>query len=253
MIDLTGKTAIVTGASRGIGAATAREFAKAGARVMLLARSGDAIDALVGEIRAEGGQASAMPCDVADYAAVASAVAATEAEFGPVDILINNAGILEPIGALVDLDPDDWHRVIDINVKGVFNGMRAVLPGMIARGAGTVITVGSGAAHSALEGWSHYCTSKAAALMLTRAGDKETGANGIVHINLSPGTVATEMQVVIKASGINPVSQLDPSIHIPADWPARAMLWLCGPDGAQYAGQEVSLRDEDIRRRAGLT
>lgn len=251
MTDLTGKTAIITGASRGIGASSARAFAQAGANVALLARTENAVSDLARELQDTGHKAIGIACDVSDYSAVAAAVAETGEKLGPVDILINNAGILEPIGFMVDLDPEDWHRVIDINVKGVFNGMRAVMPGMLKRGGGTIITVGSGAAHGPMEGWAHYCTSKAAALMLTRAGDRETG-DIITHINLSPGTVATEMQVAIKASGINPVAQLDPSVHIPADWPARAMVWLSGPDGREFAGQEVSLRDEAIRRRAGL-
>lgn len=249
---LSGKTVLITGASRGIGAATARAFAAEGAAVVAMARSAGAITELAAEITAAGGQAIAQTGDVSAYADMEAAVAAAEAAFGPVDILINNAGILEPIGHLADLDPAAWKQVIDINVTGVFNGMRAVLPGMIARGQGTIITLGSGAAHGPLEGWSHYCASKAAALMLTRAGDAETAAAGIVNINLSPGTVATQMQVDIKASGINPVSALDPSVHIPAEWPARAMVWLSGPDGARFAGQEVSLRDEAILRQIGV-
>ncbi|MEO1001058.1 MAG: short-chain dehydrogenase, partial [Pseudomonadota bacterium] len=88
--------------------------------------------------------------------------------------------------------------------------------------------------------------------MLTMCADKEAGLAGVNAIGLSPGTVATEMQVQIKASGINPVSQLDPSVHIPADWPARAIVWLAGPDGARFKGQEVKLRDEEVRREIGL-
>jgi NAD(P)-dependent dehydrogenase (short-subunit alcohol dehydrogenase family) len=88
--------------------------------------------------------------------------------------------------------------------------------------------------------------------MLTECVNKENGADGIRAIRLSPGTVATQMQVEIKASGINPVSQLDWDVHIPADWPARALLWMCGSDADQYCGQELSLRDEDLRKRVGL-
>ncbi len=114
------------------------------------------------------------------------------------------------------------------------------------------MTISSGAAHGPVEAWSHYCASKAGAAMLTRAVDKEGRDRGIRAIGLSPGTVATEMQVQIKESGINPVSQLDPSVHIPADWPARALVWLATPDADDLVGTEVSLRDEAIRRRIGL-
>ena len=89
--------------------------------------------------------------------------------------------------------------------------------------------------------------------MLTRCVDKENGQSGIRAIGLSPGTVATQMQREIKASGINPVSQLDWSEPIPADWPAKALLWMCSPDADDWIGQEISLRDPDIRKRVGLT
>ena len=249
---LSGQTAIITGASRGIGAATAKALAEAGAHVVLAARSTDAISAVAAEITAAGGSAIARPCDVSDFDDVAALVKAAEDTFGPVDILINNAGVIEPIEHMATSDPAAWGKVIDINIKGVYYGMRAVMPSMIEKGSGTIVTVGSGAAHGPMEGWSHYCTSKAGALMLTRAADKEAGDAGVRSINLSPGTVATEMQVEIKASGINPVSQLDPSVHIPAEWPAQAIVWLCGPSGDDFKGQEVSLRDEGIRRSVGL-
>ncbi|MDJ0640469.1 MAG: SDR family oxidoreductase [Paracoccaceae bacterium] len=244
-----GKTVIITGASRGIGEASAEVFAAAGAKVALLARDSASIEEIAGRI---GDAALAIPCDVSDFASVEKAVNTTEAHFGPVEVLINNAGAVEPISHLAEADPEDWGRIIDINLKGVFYGMRAVMPGMIKRGSGTILTVSSGAAHGPVEAWSHYCASKAGAAMLTRCADKEAGDKGLRVMGLSPGTVATQMQKEIKASGINPVSQLDWSAHIPADWPAKALLWMCGPEADGYIGQEISLRDEDIRRRIGL-
>ena len=248
-MNVAGKTAVITGASRGIGAEAARVFAAAGANVVLIARSSDAIATLATEI---GEQAIALTCDVASYASVEDAIAKAKETFGSVDILINNAGVIEPISHLASADPDEWGTVIDINLKGVFNGMRAVLPIMIASGGGSILTISSGAAHGPVEAWSHYCASKAAVKMLTECLHKENGADGIRAISLSPGTVATQMQIEIKASGINPVSQLDWDVHIPADWPARALLWMCGLDADQYCGQELSLRDEDLRKRVGL-
>jgi NAD(P)-dependent dehydrogenase (short-subunit alcohol dehydrogenase family) len=123
---------------------------------------------------------------------------------------------------------------------------------MLAQGGGTILTVGSGAAHAPQQGWSAYCASKAGAWMLNRALDHEARGEGIRAISLSPGTVATDMQDSIRKSGINPVSQLDWSVHIPPEWPARALVWLCGPDGDEFLGAEVSLRDEEVRRRVGL-
>ena len=249
MTDLTGRTVLITGASRGIGAEAARVFAEAGANVALVARSADSIADLAGEL---GPQAVAIPCDISRYWEVAQAVENCVTAFGGLDILINNAGVIEPIARMEDADPDGWGQAIDINLKGVFHGMRAALPVMEAAGAGTVLTVSSGAAHGPVEAWSHYCASKAGAAMLTMCLHKEMADKGIRAMGLSPGTVATQMQREIKASGINPVSQLEWSDHIPADWPAKALLWMCGTDADAYLGEEISLRDETIRKKVGL-
>lgn len=246
---MTDKTVIITGASRGIGAAAAREFAAAGWRVALLARSEREISALSDEI---GDAAMALRCDVADPVSLQAAVQTVMARWGRLDALINNAGTIDPIARLEDADVSAWGQSIDINLKGVFNGMRAAIPVMKAVGGGTIITVSSGAASNPLEGWSAYCAAKAGAAMLTRAAHLEEGGHGLRILGLSPGTVATAMQVKIRASGINPVAYLDPSVHVPPVWPARALLWMCSPDADAFLGQEVSLRDETIRRHVGL-
>jgi len=249
MAQFSGKTVLITGASRGIGAEAGRAFAAEGANVVLLARSDEAIAELAGEI---GPRALAVPCDVSRYWEVEAAIGAAVDTFGGLDVLINNAGVIEPISHLATSDPEAWSHVIDINLKGVYNGMRAVLPLMQAAGGGTIITISSGAAHHALEGWSHYCTSKAGAAMLTLCAHKEAAASGLRVMGLSPGTVATQMQREIKASGVNPVSEMAWEEHIPADWPARALLWMCSDGADGYLGQEISLRDEGVRRRIGL-
>jgi NAD(P)-dependent dehydrogenase (short-subunit alcohol dehydrogenase family) len=253
MIDLAGKVALVTGASRGIGAAAARALAASGAAVVLAARDAEACTALAAEIEGAGGQAAACACDVAVAAQVEAAVALGLRQFGRLDILVNNAGVIEPIAPLAEADTDAWGRLIDINVKGVFHGLRFALPPMIAQGAGVVVNISSGAATNPLEGWSAYCASKAAVLMLTRAAHAEAGPKGVRVVGLSPGTVATDMQRTIKASGVNRVSQLDWSDHIPADWAGRAVAWLCTPDAAAHDGGDVSLRDPAIRARLGLS
>lgn len=247
---VNGKTVMITGASRGIGAAAAEAFAAAGANVALVARSGDEIGALANKI---GPAALALPCDVADFDAVQGAVDACVARFGALDVLINNAGVIDPIGAIETADPNAWGKQIDINLKGVFHGLRAALPGMLERGGGTILNVSSGAAYGPTLGWAGYNASKAGALMLTRSVHLELGERSIRSLGLSPGTVATDMQRAIKASGINRVSQLDWSDHIPPEWPARALIWLCGPEADEYLGGDISLREPEIRAKIGLS
>ncbi|MCV6825693.1 MULTISPECIES: SDR family oxidoreductase [Halocynthiibacter] len=249
-MSLSGKTVVITGASKGIGASAARLFAEAGANVALLARSADAIAELAGEI---GQKALAIPCDVSRYWEIDNAFQTVLREFGSLDVLVNNAGVIDPITSIVESDPESWSHAIDINLKGVFNGVRAALPTMLAQKSGTILNVSSGAAHGPLEGWSAYCSGKAGAAMLTRCTHLEAGSAGIRVMGLSPGTVATEMQVKIKASGINPVSKLEVSDHIPPDWPAKALLWMCSAEADTYLGEEIALRDETIRAKVGLT
>jgi len=249
-MTLAGKTVVVTGASRGIGAAAARAFAAAGARVALLARAADEIAEIAGEIGADN--ALAIPCDISIWWQVEAAMLATLEAFGRCDILVNNAGVIDPIGPLHELDPEQWGRTVDVNLTGVFHGIRAALPAMLDQGGGTVLAVSSGAAHRPVEGWSAYCASKAGVAMLTASLHHEYAGRGIRAMGLSPGTVATEMQRRIKTSGVGPVARLDWESHIPADWPARALVWMAGAEADAHLGEELSLRDEGLRRRIGL-
>ncbi|MEM7215061.1 MAG: SDR family oxidoreductase [Pseudomonadota bacterium] len=252
MQELSGKTAIITGASKGIGEAATRYMASLGVNVVLAARSESSVKTITEEIIGDGGSAIGSACDVSDYDQVKTVVDLAVKTFGGVDILVNNAGLIDPISRLEDSDPSEWDKVIDVNVKGVYYGAHATLPYMKKKGSGVIINISSGAATSALEGWSHYCSSKAAALSLTRCIHREEAENGIRVVGLSPGTVATDMQVAIKASGINPVSQLDPSVHIPPEWVAKTIAWLATDDAQSFDGDDVSLRDEEIRKRVGL-
>jgi len=252
MEELEGKAAIVTGASRGIGAAIVDEFARRGMPVVLAARSTAEIEEKATAIRDAGGQAVAVACDVARHADLEATAAKCLDAFGRLDILVNNAGLIDPIAHLGESDPAAWDQVVDVNFKGVYHGIRAVLPTMEAQGHGVIVNISSGAATSALEGWSHYCSTKAAVLMLTRCVHKEYAEKGIRVHGLSPGTVATHMQRAIKASGINPVSRLNWEDHIGTDWPAKAVAYLCTAAAADLAGDDFSLKSEEGRRRVGL-
>ncbi|MEO0544237.1 MAG: SDR family oxidoreductase [Pseudomonadota bacterium] len=246
------RTALITGASRGIGEATARHLAADGWAVVLAARSSSDIDRIAAEITDIGGKALANTCDVADYHSVSAMIKATQERFGSIDLIVNNAGVINPIARLAESNPEEWSSVVDINLKGVYNVIHAVLPGMLETGSGTVINISSGAANAPLEGWSHYCATKSAVKMLTAMVHKEYGDKGIRCVGLSPGTVATKMQVDIKASGINPVSKLDPDAHIPPEWVAKAIAWLADAGAANYLGTDFSLKSDEGRTAVGL-
>jgi 3-oxoacyl-[acyl-carrier protein] reductase len=252
MAALAGKVVIMTGGSRGIGAAAALAMAREGAALMITARDGAASARTAAAITAAGGRAVAMASDVADFASVTDLVAQTEARLGPVDVLVNNAGVIEPIAGIAEADPAAWARNIQINLVGAFHGVRAVLPGMIARGGGTIINISSGAAHRPLEGWSAYCSGKAGLAMLTRAIALEAAGSKIRVFGFAPGTVDTEMQVQIRASGMNIISKIPRGDLAPVDHPARALVYLCTPAADDLAGSELSLRDEALRARVGL-
>lgn len=248
MISFSEHTAIITGASRGIGEATARKLVEYGSNVVLCARSADDITRIANEL---GDKALAISCDVTQYHEVENAVAKTVAHFGGVNLLVNNAGTIDPIARIEDSNPNAWSGAIDVNLKGAYFCMRAVHAAMKDKG-GVIVNISSGAATGALEGWSHYCASKAGLLSLTRCGHKEWQAQGIHVVGLSPGTVATEMQSSIKSSGINPVSQLDWSSHISPEWVAEAVAWLTQDEAREFDGTDFSLKTEAGRRAVGL-
>lgn len=249
MDGLAGKRVLVTGASRGIGAAAARACVAAGARVAMVARDTERLADLAGEL---GPDALAIPCDVARYREMEAAVEATVGAFGGLDVLVANAGVIAPIAPFVETDPEAWLRTQEINLGGMYHALRAAWPTMAAAGSGRFVCLSSGAAHSPMEGWSAYCASKAGALMLMRAADLEGRAQGIRAVALRPGTVDTDMQGDIRASGIGAISRMDRSAHIAPATVAQAIVALAGPPGDAYLGAEVSLRDAGVRAALGI-
>jgi NAD(P)-dependent dehydrogenase (short-subunit alcohol dehydrogenase family) len=246
--DLAGTVALVMGASAGIGAALVEALAARGAMLAIAARRRAPLDALATRL---GPNVLPLSCDVSDAAQVAAAVAATVARFGRLDHLINNAGVIQPIGHLHETDPAEWAACIAINLTGAFNACHAALPHLLKQG-GTIVNVSSGAGHRPLEGWSAYCASKAGLVMLTHALMLEYGHRGIRAYGFSPGTVRTDMQVAVRAAGMNPVSRLPIEALIPPAAPAGVIAWLCTPDAHDFPTGECAIRDDELRRRAGV-
>ena len=204
---LDGRTALVFGASAGIGEAAAYALAEAGCYVAVAARRGSECERVAQHIRANGGGARAHACDVGDYDGLVRTLAAVRRERQRLDILVNCAGVIQPIARLEDSDPAAWGTNIEINLVGVYHCLRATIGGFREQGAGVVINVGSGAAEVAMEGWSAYCTAKAGVAMLSKCYAEETRGTGIRVYDFRPGVVDTQMQVEVRASGINPLSK----------------------------------------------
>lgn len=162
--NLDNKTVVITGASGGIGAATALHLANQGANVVLLARNLKNLQKIANKI---GGNALAIETDVSDFVQMDQALTQANERFGGIDVLINNAGTIAPIARIENSDPNEWQKIVNANLVGVYNGLRAAHKYLVQNG-GVIVNISSGAATSALEGWSHYCATKAAVLSLTK-------------------------------------------------------------------------------------
>lgn len=197
LFDLTGKVAIVTGASRGIGAAIAAALAGAGASVVLASRKQEGLDAVAAEISAGGGRALAIAAHTGEQAAVERLVAQSVDAFGGVDILVNNAATNPHFGPLLTADESLWDKTLDVNVKGYFRMAKACAPHMAARGGGKIINLASVAGLAPQPGMGVYCVTKAAVLMLTEVLAAELAAQNIQVNAVAPGFVKTKFSAAI--------------------------------------------------------
>lgn len=191
------RTVLVTGASSGIGEACAEAFAAAGDRLILVARREERLAALAARLAADHGTDTlVLPLDVRDREAVDAALGALPDGWGDVDVLVNAAGLAAGLAAFQEADPDDWDRMLETNVRGVLSVTRALLPGMLARGSGHVINVGSLAGRAAYPGGAVYAASKAALDRITSGLRMDVLGTGVRVSTVDPGLVETEFSVV---------------------------------------------------------
>jgi 3-hydroxy acid dehydrogenase / malonic semialdehyde reductase len=197
MSSLTGKTVLITGASSGIGRATAFAFAKEGCRLLLCARRLDLLVRLQQELAAGDAPAThAFPLDVRDRAAVEGAVSHLPGDWNQIDILVNNAGLSRGLTKLYEDDPENWEEMIDTNVKGLLYVTRAVVPGMVERGSGHVINMGSTAAYITYANGAVYCASKAAEKAISEGLKIDLMGTPVRVTSVDPGMVETDFSVV---------------------------------------------------------
>ena len=232
-MELVGKSAVVTGASRGIGKVIAEALAAAGAQVALLARSKRALREVADGIEAEGGQALAVPADVVDECSVSAAFSSIYSAWNSVDILVNNAGVQGPIGPLHAVDEEQWWKSVEVNLKGCFLCSQQVLPHMMAQRGGKIINLSGGGAVSPRPFFSAYSASKAAIVRLTETLAAEVRDHRIDVNAISPGAVNTEMLKERLAAG-----QRAGRAEIKAD---RQLLENGGTDPQRPAGLAVYL------------
>jgi A-factor type gamma-butyrolactone 1'-reductase (1S-forming) len=235
MLDLSGRVALVVGASVGIGAATARTLASLGAAVVLASRDQEAIERTAEEISAKGGKADAIRADVQDDRAIDAAVDRACQRFGGLDIAVNNAGVQGPARPLAEQEESDFDRLIDVNLKGIWRSMRAELPAILKRGSGAVVNVASVGGLIAAPGISPYCASKHGVIGLSKAAALDYAPT--VRINVvAPGAVDTAMfndwmsdpQAREHMISLHPLGRVGQPIEI-----AQTIAWLCS-DAASY-------------------
>jgi len=190
---LRGQTALVTGGGRGLGRGIALELAQAGADVAVVARTRAQLDAVVAEIEAAGGRGLAVVADVTDRRAVEAGVERVASRFGPVAILVNNAGLAGPFGPIGVVDPDAWWLAQNIHLRGALLFMSTVLPGMRTRRRGRIVNVASRAGLMVAPNLSAYCVAKASVIRLTEHVDAEAREDGVRAFVVQPGTIMTAM------------------------------------------------------------
>jgi NAD(P)-dependent dehydrogenase (short-subunit alcohol dehydrogenase family) len=244
-LDFTGKVALVTGAASGMGLATARAFAEAGAAVVLTDFKEEAVKAAAQKLVAAGHKAIAVRCDVSDDAQVAAMVDRTVAEFGRLDAAFNNAGVMARIAPTADSTREDWDRVIGINLRGVWSCMKHELRQMKRQGSGAIVNNASVGALTGNPGISSYIASKHGVVGLTRTAALEYIKHGIRVNAVNPGLIDT--QVARDVVNGDEQAYAEMAKHVPIGRAGRpeeiasAVLWLCSPAASYVVGHALTV------------
>lgn len=247
MKDLKGKTVVITGGGGGIGGATCHRFAAEGAKVAVFDMNLEAASKVADVIKAAGGIAAAFLCDITDRSQVDAAIAATETQLGPIDVLVNNAGwdIFKPFTKTV---PAEWDKLIAINLTGALHMHHAVLPGMVARGGGRVVNIASDAARGGSSGEAVYAACKGGLVALSKTLAREHARHNITVNVVCPGPTDTALLAGFAQGAANPDKLMDAfkkaiplgRIGQPDDL-AGAILFLSSGDAAFITGQVISV------------
>ena len=241
MFDLTNKVAIITGASQGIGKGMAETFSKAGAHVACVSRNKDNLKSVADSLIKNGGAASFYTCDVSSLDAFQNTIKEIAENHGSVDILVNNAGVCKD-KLIMRMSEDDWNKVININLNGAFNGIKAVSQIMIKQRAGRIINISSIVGLIGNPGQANYAASKAGLIGLSKSAAKELAPRGITVNAIAPGYIATDMtdQITDQAKE-NLITKIPLGrIGSPSDIAASA-LFLASDEAGYITGQTLTV------------
>ncbi len=237
MLELNGKVALVTGASRGIGKAIAETLANAGVHVVCVSRSAADVQAVADTLP----NASSAACDVSSTASFTELVNNIVGEHGRLDILVNNAGITRD-GLIMRMKEDDWNMVLDINLKGAFNGIKAVMRSMMKQRSGRIINISSVVGLTGNAGQANYAASKAGLIGLTKSTAKELSSRGITVNCIAPGYISTDMTAELSDAVKEDLEKQIPlgRIGSPEDI-ANAVLFLASDESGYITGQTITV------------
>jgi NAD(P)-dependent dehydrogenase (short-subunit alcohol dehydrogenase family) len=224
-------------------------LARRGIAPVLAVRDVDAALKVREAVNALGVPCKVQQCDVSNAKQVQELIDMTVRAWGRIDVLINNAGQIAPIGHLADTSIAEWTGAITTNLIGPYHLLHAALPELQAR-RGVVVNLSTGAAHTPREGWSAYCTSKAGLAMLTRCVAHEYGPKGVAAYSLQPGVVDTGMQAQIRNSGMNEISRIPKEKLAHPEYAANMVAWLADARPEDLMGQELNVSDEALAERS---